>query len=230
MPDRPAFLRVICERPEDDAPRLVYADWLEEEGECAQSQFIRVQCELQRSDLDKDRERELVKTEDKLLRRFEKQWRKQLPQNLGWVWEGNFVRGFLDSLTLEPIGFQDFLISARTLFQAVPLQRLTIFMPTAQDLIAFAELPEAELLRELTLLGHDQHYSSRWHPIRSFPALRQPREASLEDVVEAIAFSSRLQSLRAIRLMNMWVPDEAKELLQLQFGERLTVPSYGWDY
>lgn len=28
------FIRTILERPEDDGPRLVYADWLEEQGEC----------------------------------------------------------------------------------------------------------------------------------------------------------------------------------------------------
>lgn len=29
---REQFLADICEHPEDDAPRLIYADWLEEEG------------------------------------------------------------------------------------------------------------------------------------------------------------------------------------------------------
>jgi uncharacterized protein (TIGR02996 family) len=26
------FLRAICESPDDDAPRLVFADWLDEHG------------------------------------------------------------------------------------------------------------------------------------------------------------------------------------------------------
>ena len=38
-----AFLRAICEAPDDDAPRLVYADWLEERG-YLRGEFIRVQC------------------------------------------------------------------------------------------------------------------------------------------------------------------------------------------
>jgi uncharacterized protein (TIGR02996 family) len=41
-----AFLRDICEHPEDDAPRLVYADWLEEHGNPERAEFIRVQCRL----------------------------------------------------------------------------------------------------------------------------------------------------------------------------------------
>ncbi len=40
------FLRAICESPDDDLPRLVYADRLEELGECERAEFIRVQCEL----------------------------------------------------------------------------------------------------------------------------------------------------------------------------------------
>ena len=41
-----ALFRAILDEPEDDAPRLVYADWLEEHGDGARAEFIRVQCEL----------------------------------------------------------------------------------------------------------------------------------------------------------------------------------------
>ena len=38
-----AFLQAIIENPDDDAPRLLYADWLEERGD-PRGEFIRVQC------------------------------------------------------------------------------------------------------------------------------------------------------------------------------------------
>lgn len=41
-----AFLRAIFDNPEDDTARLVYADFLQENGEEDRAQFIRVQCEL----------------------------------------------------------------------------------------------------------------------------------------------------------------------------------------
>lgn len=41
--DGPALLRTILERPDDDAPRLVYADWLEENGQQNRAEFIRLQ-------------------------------------------------------------------------------------------------------------------------------------------------------------------------------------------
>src|SRR5687767_8806243 len=36
------LLRGVLEAPEDDAPRLVYADWLEENGDGERAEFIRV--------------------------------------------------------------------------------------------------------------------------------------------------------------------------------------------
>src|SRR5580765_3081701 len=38
------FLLAIRERPDDLGPRLVYADWLEERGECDRAELIRLQC------------------------------------------------------------------------------------------------------------------------------------------------------------------------------------------
>jgi uncharacterized protein (TIGR02996 family) len=41
-----SFLRAIADDPDDDAVRLVYADWLEEHGDPARAAFIRLQCAL----------------------------------------------------------------------------------------------------------------------------------------------------------------------------------------
>jgi uncharacterized protein (TIGR02996 family) len=43
-----AFLRAIFDAPDDDTPRLVYADFLEENGEAQRAEFIRVQCQRRR--------------------------------------------------------------------------------------------------------------------------------------------------------------------------------------
>lgn len=45
-PDEEGFFRTILDNPDDDTPRLVYADWLEDHGETERAEFIRVQCEL----------------------------------------------------------------------------------------------------------------------------------------------------------------------------------------
>lgn len=42
------MLRDICANPADNAPRLIYADWLDEHDQPERAEFIRVQCELAR--------------------------------------------------------------------------------------------------------------------------------------------------------------------------------------
>ena len=44
MTDRDALLASVLASPDDDAPRLVYADWLEEHGEPERAEFVRRQC------------------------------------------------------------------------------------------------------------------------------------------------------------------------------------------
>lgn len=48
MNDRLGFTRSIIDAPDDDLPRLAFADWLQEHGEDERAEFIRVQCELAR--------------------------------------------------------------------------------------------------------------------------------------------------------------------------------------
>lgn len=38
-----SFIQTILERPDDPGPRLVFADWLEEQGECKASEMLRVE-------------------------------------------------------------------------------------------------------------------------------------------------------------------------------------------
>lgn len=46
LSEREAFVRAIIAAPDDDLPRLVFADWLDEHGEGELAEFIRVQCRL----------------------------------------------------------------------------------------------------------------------------------------------------------------------------------------
>jgi uncharacterized protein (TIGR02996 family) len=66
-----AFLDDIAARPDDDTPRLIYADWLDDHGDADWAEFIRVQCRLARGRLEwqelsrlQDRQRELQQRHD----------------------------------------------------------------------------------------------------------------------------------------------------------------------
>ena len=43
MSDHAALLQAVHDRPGDDSVRLVYADWLEEQGDDARAEFVRLQ-------------------------------------------------------------------------------------------------------------------------------------------------------------------------------------------
>jgi len=47
MTDRDALYRAILAHPADDTPRLVYADWLEENGRGEEAEFMRLDCRLE---------------------------------------------------------------------------------------------------------------------------------------------------------------------------------------
>jgi len=49
--EQSALLQAICASPQDDLPRLVYADWLDDHGEPDRAEFIRTQVELARRDV-----------------------------------------------------------------------------------------------------------------------------------------------------------------------------------
>ncbi len=98
MADRDAFLRTIRENPHDDGPRLVFADWLEEQGECDYAELIRTMCERARlvsSGTDEATKRKMAEREDKL--RDANPNRVEMPELAGVVW-GPFHRGFISTV------------------------------------------------------------------------------------------------------------------------------------
>lgn len=68
------FIRAIIGNPDDDAPRLVFADWLEERGESERAEFIRVQIELARLPEGDRRRRRLEERERELLEQHTLLW------------------------------------------------------------------------------------------------------------------------------------------------------------
>jgi uncharacterized protein (TIGR02996 family) len=49
MGDQDALLAAVCDRPDDDTPRLVLADWLDDHGQPERAAFVRAQVELART-------------------------------------------------------------------------------------------------------------------------------------------------------------------------------------
>jgi uncharacterized protein (TIGR02996 family) len=77
------FLRSVVESPEDDVPRLVYADWLEDQGEAPRAELIRVQCELARGVEDGARLVQLTLRQRELIARHADDWLGPFSWQLG---------------------------------------------------------------------------------------------------------------------------------------------------
>lgn len=102
MTERDAFLAAIRENPDDDTPRLMYADWLSEQGD-PRGELIRLQCELAHLDSADPRRRPLTRRANGLLRRHGPTWRKALPSFRGVRWCG-FERGFIARAVVTSVG------------------------------------------------------------------------------------------------------------------------------
>ena len=108
------FLAQVLAAPEDDAPRLIYADWLEEAGD-PRGEFIRVQCELASlSSLD-PRYHQARYRSRQLMTEHGEQWAGELKQDVRKI---AFHRGFIDNITLRA---RAFLSEHEALFQSVPV-------------------------------------------------------------------------------------------------------------
>ena len=98
MADRDTFLRAIAANPDDDAPRLIFSDWLEEKGDQELGEFIRIQCALASSNLSEKSRYTLRVRERELLDARRHEWCQAvgLP-----IEEVSFERGFISRMRLS---------------------------------------------------------------------------------------------------------------------------------
>jgi uncharacterized protein (TIGR02996 family) len=95
-PEADAFLDAIFDHPDDDTPRLVYADWLQEHGQENYARFIRLQCAAARATPFGDEANRLWEEIGRVWNRLCDAW--WLPLRGGdWIDACHFCRGFLES-------------------------------------------------------------------------------------------------------------------------------------
>jgi uncharacterized protein (TIGR02996 family) len=88
----------IAEDGEDNAGRLVFADWLEERGHAARAEFIRVQCELSSDKLAPSRRKLLLQRERDLLDGHRDAWCRAIGLP---VQDVHFERGLISMARLS---------------------------------------------------------------------------------------------------------------------------------
>jgi uncharacterized protein (TIGR02996 family) len=230
--DRAAFLAAIRDNPEDDLPRLIYADWLEEHGEPQRAEFIRVQCELARLPRRDARRTELERRARELLECYEDAWRADLPVTYSTphhrvtraseyrpvpaIVYGPFERGFVGTLRVER--FTVFETIVERVFAATPIHRLeahVLSKPTLRDLF---RMPVLSNLTELNLSAGQVGNTGVETLVRS-PHLIRLNTLKLNSAVigdagaQALAESPRARGFTWLELAGNRIEDTGAEVL-----------------
>jgi uncharacterized protein (TIGR02996 family) len=228
MTHEEAFLADIREHPSDDTPRLIFADWLEENGDPDRGQFIRLQViAAQEGYPEKHPLREQAR--ELLVRNWERwvtplarligseqyePYLSEKPNPLGWRM---FPRGFIEQLTLVT---RIYITHAKELHRLIPLTHLQL---RGGGGLA-TELASCESLLDLLTLSFIDYYSHPLSPsdmivLAASPHLRNVRSLhvghnNLGDAgVYAIANSSSLTQLGKLNLAENGLTSNAVALL-----------------
>jgi uncharacterized protein (TIGR02996 family) len=153
--DHKQLFSAILDNPDEDTPRLMYADWLQEHDDPARAEFIRLQCRLAerlRRDAvphtDPDMQREY-----QLQNQLGERWRAEMPAIRAVRW-ANFWRGFpgVSVSTATTV-----VRAAAKIWTASPTEWLTI---TGLNVSGSRALAGSEVLTRIRVLTLDR-YSTR---------------------------------------------------------------------
>jgi uncharacterized protein (TIGR02996 family) len=193
MTDEAALLQAIIAEPDDDAPRLVYADWLEEHGRPERGEFIRLQCDEARLPSDDPRRAGLATRLRRLQAVHERDWVEPYRSHLqGWA----FHRGFIERVSA---GARQFLTAAPP-FAAWPIRHVTLHR-ARRRVPAILAAPYLSRLRTLDM---------KWNHLD-------------DEAAALLALSPALGHLELIDLFGNDFTDEGRRLLQERFGNRARV-------
>jgi uncharacterized protein (TIGR02996 family) len=235
-----AFLQAIIDAPEDDTPRLVYADWLDEHGDPERAEFIRVQCELARlpeppgSSLRKPtaepqqverRRARLGRRARGLLRRHLKEWRHDIPDTL-YASPSTFRRGFIETAYLS---CEDFLKAPEHLWPLASMQTIHLVAGSPHDFERVCKAPRLALVTRLLIGVEWRTPEDALRAVRAVAASRYVRSLTClavgtdDEGVKVLAASPRLPSLRRLDLSGSGIgPEGARALAESRQLRRLT--------
>lgn len=132
-----ALLQGILANPDEDTYRLVYADWLEENGQSLRGEFIRVQCALARIAGDDPARFGLAQREHELLSKHGSALEIDLPAVVRDHFQCDMHRGFIEEVRTTATYF---LKGAGGLLRRTPLRVAELRYVDAAQLAAFSGL------------------------------------------------------------------------------------------
>jgi uncharacterized protein (TIGR02996 family) len=137
-----SLLDAVRKAPDDDGPRQVYADWLMEQGD-PRGEFIAVQCELTRPDLEQARRLEIEARQVSLLSQHGATWLGPLAAD---AVTASFARGFLDAVTVLDV---DSLEAAQATLAKEPVRSVVFTTRRRVDVARVLSWPWLSTVRSL---------------------------------------------------------------------------------
>jgi uncharacterized protein (TIGR02996 family) len=211
MTDREAMLRAVAADPDEDTPRLVYADLLDELGgaaNAARARFIRLQIDLVRNPgrnwfANSDRLCEVAR----MAGQFADAWLGELPK---WaatearrqrLRADDFPRGFLDEFRVKPLKFVQY---GGGLLDAAPITRVVV-TPADKTTQLTTLLTSSHLLRvrSLALPGANGDtvaaaVRSNWGALAAVEELDLSNTGLTDDGAISLTNSRTLKNLRVL--------------------------------
>ena len=145
MAQSPGLLAGVLESPDDDAARLVYADWLMEQRD-PRGEFISLQCALARRSLDPQRREEYRARALALLAQHEDAW----AAGAATAEARFFRRGFIDEVRGKT---KKLLPGLEDLFELEPIRRLALTDLAKEAARKLAAAPFLARVTHLTIQG-----------------------------------------------------------------------------
>jgi uncharacterized protein (TIGR02996 family) len=228
-PQEEAFLADIREHADDDGPRVIYADWLEENGNPDRAEHIRLECELARRADGDPRKEALLDRRLELLRAHLKEWTQAFPAWARPVQAQHFRRGFVEYIDCTAL---QFIRHGQALFRVAPIRKVWLrsVRPHVAELAASANLkgltylslhgagldgqdlctllasPHLTDLRELSLSSNDINMRvpglqalAEWEPLARVTDLHLNR-CGVAGALGMLTASPHLGSLRRLQL------------------------------
>jgi uncharacterized protein (TIGR02996 family) len=211
--DGAALLRAIIDNPEEDTPRLAYADWLDERGggaNAARAEFIRIQiAEAGKRPFPElpDALKETPREEELLDKWGATAWHAKLPKPAGITWQTqHYERGFLYHVAAGSA--PSLLRAAPEVFSRVPVTWASLDKLTPATGKQLARSPVLARLRRLDKLGMNAWSAGALGPFADTPHLRNLRVAYLHRTdLGAADFCALLSNPSLTRLANFSLVD-----------------------
>ncbi len=210
MSDEEALLAAISAHPDEDTPRLAFADWLDENDRNIRAEFIRVQCALkQTGDRPAEEQRKLAARLRYLLENHRRDILGPLGADLT-VFNVTFDRGFATDLNITDLLF---LQRATAIGELRPAPRIHVHTASAAKFAKMLYCPEMGLVVEF--LAACSIREDGVHQITTCPHLTRlevlnfgPCNTLGNAGLEALAFSDNLPSLIDLSVCGNEVGDE----------------------